>query len=286
MKRIHFLCRAAFALLVAFGSMPVSAQSHPDPNFHIYLCFGQSNMEGNAPVVEENREGVSPRMQTLCAVSGNYGSEERKMGEWYEAKPPLCVPSAGLTPVDYCGRYLVSHTPDSVRFGFVVVAIGGASINAFDEDKCESYYASSPDWLKSKMDAYDRNPYRRLVDMGRQAQQRGVIKGILLQQGETDCGQADWPQRVKVVYDRLLADLGLAADSCPLFAGETMRQEQGGKCWSHNAVVDTLAAVIPQAQVVSSENCEGNGVDGLHFSNKGYQTLGLHYGEAILEKLY
>lgn len=27
-----------------------------NPNFHIYLCIGQSNMEGNAPVVDRPSE--------------------------------------------------------------------------------------------------------------------------------------------------------------------------------------------------------------------------------------
>lgn len=107
---------------------------------------------------------VGFRLEPFSALTEWRWSAVRRR-QWYEAQPPLCVPGARLTPVDYCGRYLMAHTPDTVRFGFVVVAIGGASIDAFDEDKCEAYYASSPDWLRAKMDAYGRNPYRRLVDM-------------------------------------------------------------------------------------------------------------------------
>ena len=29
-----------------------STTTNPDPNFHIYICFGQSNMEGNASIAD------------------------------------------------------------------------------------------------------------------------------------------------------------------------------------------------------------------------------------------
>ncbi|MDD7527750.1 MAG: hypothetical protein SPK34_10840, partial [Bacteroidaceae bacterium] len=39
-----------------------------DPNFHIYLCFGQSNMEGNAAIEGKDRVGVDPRFMMMAAV--------------------------------------------------------------------------------------------------------------------------------------------------------------------------------------------------------------------------
>ena len=44
MKFRHF---AAAALLAAMTGLGANAQ---DPDFHIYLCIGQSNMEGGAAV--------------------------------------------------------------------------------------------------------------------------------------------------------------------------------------------------------------------------------------------
>lgn len=40
----------------------------PDPNFQIYLCFGQSNMEGNAAIEDIDRTGVNPRFMAMYAV--------------------------------------------------------------------------------------------------------------------------------------------------------------------------------------------------------------------------
>ena len=53
---------------------------------------------------------------------------------------------------------------------------------------------------------YDNDPYGRLVEMAKKAQQQGVIRGILLHQGESNTGQQDWPLKVKKVYERLLSD--------------------------------------------------------------------------------
>ena len=42
----------------------ISSFAAPDPNFHIYLCFGQSNMEGGGRIEERDRT-VDKRFQVL-----------------------------------------------------------------------------------------------------------------------------------------------------------------------------------------------------------------------------
>ena len=86
------------------------------------------------------------------------------------------------------------------------------------------------------------NPYARLVEMARLAQKDGVIKGILLHQGESNTGDPDWPDKVKLVYENLLSDLHLKAKNVPLLAGEVVNADQNGKCASMNAIIDTLPA--------------------------------------------
>ena len=39
-----------------------------DKNFHIYLCLGQSNMEGNARIEPQDREGVSQRFLSMASM--------------------------------------------------------------------------------------------------------------------------------------------------------------------------------------------------------------------------
>ena len=51
--------------------------------------------------------------------------------------------------------------------------------------------------------------------MERLAQKDGIIKGILMHQGESNEHDTLWPQKIKVVYDNLMKDLNLSPDAVP-----------------------------------------------------------------------
>jgi hypothetical protein len=253
----------------------------PDPNFHIYICFGQSNMEGNAQIESEDKIDISPRFKMMAVCDGTYSGEQRYAGNWYTAVPPLCRQNTGLTPADYFGRVLTDSMPENIKIGVVIVALGGASIDAFDKTNYQAYYNGSANWLKGVMDCYGGNPYAKLIEMANKAQKAGVIKGILLHQGETNNGQTDWPDKVKKIYDDMMADLGLNQDSVPLLVGEMRYQNQGGICWEMNSIIDNLPHTIKNCYVVSADGCQGNMVDGFHFSTVGARELGKRYGKQM-----
>ena len=62
MKRLFL----SFALLA--GGL-LGAQAEVDPNFYIYLCFGQSNMEGNAQWDEKIDKQVDSRFKMLATCN-------------------------------------------------------------------------------------------------------------------------------------------------------------------------------------------------------------------------
>ena len=87
------------------NDMPVFNSDDPvDPKeqFHIYLCFGQSNMEGNATPEAMDKKDVDPRFQMLACV--NFNNPKRIMGEWYTATPPIVREGTGLGMADYFGE--------------------------------------------------------------------------------------------------------------------------------------------------------------------------------------
>lgn len=255
-------------------------QADVDPNFHIYLCFGQSNMEGNAQW-ESVDNAVDARFQMLATT--NFDSPKRTMGNWYTAKCPIVSPVGKLGMADYFGRTMVAAMPAGVKIGVVDVAIGGCDIRMFDKQKYTTY-AQKDDWSgQLARQFYGGNPYQRLISMAKKAQQAGVIKGILLHQGCTNNGDPNWPSMVKKIYQDILTDLGLAADSVPLFAGETEQQDMGGGCYAHNTQVNRLPQVIPTAHVVHSNGVPGNGQDPWHFSAAGYRTFGKRYAIEVLK---
>jgi len=237
-------------------------------------------MEGFPGVQPQDKTNVDDRFQVLAAV--NFPRMGRKKGNWYTAVPPLCRPSTGLGPADYFGRTMVANLPKNVRVGVVVVAVGGCKIELFEENHYQSYASNAPVWMKSMIRAYNGNPYEYLVSMAKLAQKDGVIKGILLHQGESNTGDRQWPNKVKGVYNNLINDLNLNPAEVPLLAGEVVNADQKGQCATMNKIIDELPKTIPNCYVISSAGCTAIPPQHLHFDPAGYRELGKRYGEKIL----
>jgi alpha-L-fucosidase 2 len=258
------------------------ARKGPDKNFYVFLCFGQSNMEGFPGIVDQDKGPVDERFEMLAAV--DFPNQGRTKGNWYPAVPPLCRPSTGLCPADYFGRTLVSNLPPNIRVGIVNVSVAGCKIELFDQDNFQSYASTAAPWMKNIIATYSGNPYQYLVEMAKLAQQDGVIKGILLHQGESNSGDRQWPGKVKDIYENLILDLNLKTDEVPLLAGELVNADQQGACAGMNRIIDELPGTISTAHVVSSKGCIGRS-DHLHFTPEGYRELGARYAEVMLPLL-
>ena len=254
-----------------------------DPNFYIFLCFGQSNMEGNARPEAQDIASPGPRFLLMPAV--DFPDKGRKMGEWCEASAPLCRPNTGLTPADWFGRTLVNSLPENIKIGVIHVAIGGIDIKGFLPDSIPSYVEKkAPGWMKGMLAAYNNNPYERLVTLAKKAQKDGVIKGILMHQGETNTGDPKWAGMVKQVYDNLCSDLQLKPEEVNLYVGNIVQADGKGVCIGCKKQIDELPQTIHTCQVISSDGCT-NGPDRLHFDAAGYRELGCRYGEAVARHL-
>ena len=267
------------AILLAFSVlfMLTANLSAQDSNFYIYLCFGQSNMEGQGAIQSQDRI-VDDRFKVFQAM--DCSNPSRTKATWYTAVPPTCQCYSQLSPADYFGRTMVANLPDSITIGIVNVAIGGCDIRIFDKDIYEDYDSTYDEsWFTSKVEAYDWNPYQYLIDLAELAQEDGVIKGILLHQGETNTGQAEWPSYVKKIYNDMLTDLLLSADSVPILAGEVLSAD-GNCCASMNPIINRLPDTIPTAHVISSAGCTAK--DNAHFDSEGYRKLGRRYATKML----
>ncbi|NPD44763.1 MULTISPECIES: sialate O-acetylesterase [unclassified Lentimicrobium] len=248
-------------------------------NFHIYLCFGQSNMEGSAAIEEQDRV-VDPRFKMMASM--DCPNLERGKGKWYTANPPLSQCYSGLSPADYFGRTMVEELPQDISIGIINVAIGGCDIRLFDKDLYQNYTRTYPeDWFIDKVNGYEGNPYQCLISLAKKAQKDGVIKGIILHQGETNTGDEQWPNYVKTIYENILSDLSLNAKEVPLLAGEVVHEEQGGICASMNPIINQLPDLIPTAHVISSRGCLVR-EDSVHFNSEGVRELGKRYAQEML----
>ena len=273
--------KVVFFAMVAMMCLNVNARAQ-DKNFYIFLSFGQSNMEGYPGIEAQDKGPVDARFQSLAAV--DFPEQRREKGHWYTAVPPLARPGNGIGPSDYFGRTLAARLPTNIKIGVINVSVAGCKIEMFDKDHYASYAETAPSWMKGIIAAYGGNPYQRLVDMAKLAQKDGVIKGILLHQGESNTNDKEWPDKVKGVYDNLLKDLNLKPEETPLLAGELVGADQKGACASMNTIVAELPKTMRNAYVISSAGCAGR-PDHLHFTPAGYRELGKRYAEKMLSLL-
>ena len=265
-------------VFLAFSSYAAGVS---DPNFLIFLCFGQSNMDGAGQIEQQDRS-VDERFQVLATLDNP--KLDRIKGHWYPAVPPLCRRTGGLGPADYFGRTMVANLPESIRVGVINVAVPGCKIELFEKDTYQTYAETVPPWMTNFINEYDGNPYQYLVDMAKLAQKDGVIKGILLHQGESNTNDEQWPAKVKGIYDNLIKDLDLKAQDVPLLIGEVVNADQGGACASMNSIIRELPKTIPNSHVISSAGCTCK-PDHLHFNSAGYREFGKRYAEKMLSLL-
>ena len=259
-------------------SMNLAAQ---DENFYIFLCIGQSNMVGQGEITKADKQNISDRFLSLSAVNG----KDRKLGQWRKAVPPLCRQDTKLSLVDFFGRTLLENLPEKARVGVIHIAVDGCGIDLFDKNNCRQYVANvKEDWMKREIAAYDGNPYQRLIQLAEAAQEEGDIRGILLHQGETDAYNDEWLRKVKKIYDDIINDLDLDPVKVPLIAGEAVGEDQQGICAHANPTINRLPSVLPNSYVASSKGCEA-GPDHLHFTTRGYRTLGTRYAIKMLQAM-
>ncbi|MFB6162370.1 MAG: sialate O-acetylesterase [Halococcoides sp.] len=256
---------------IAAGATAKPPTSVSKENFHIYLLFGQSNMEGQGTIEPQDR-ATRPDVRVL--QDKTCPSLDRTYGNWYVAEPPLNRCWAGIGPGDYFGKTMAAETPDDVVVGLVPTAVSGCEIALFEPD--------APIGRNNRdiPEQFDGG-YEWMLDLAKQAQNVGTITGILLHQGESDAGDPQWKYSVQNIYQSLREDLGLGP--VPLLAGEMLYANQGGACAFHNEEVNKLPNLIDNAHVVSAKGLAGQ--DQYHFTTEAYREFGRRYATVMLDQI-
>lgn len=256
-------------LILASASKNVMAD--PDPNFHIYLMFGQSNMEGMG-AIEEQDKVANARVKVMSDL--NCSNLGRTYGNWYLASPPLNRCWSGIGPGDYFGKSMADGMPASVTIGLVPASIAGTPI--------ELYQKSAPLGRNgADIPAQFSGGYAWLLDMAKKAQEAGVIKGIIFHQGESNTADPNWKYKVQEIVTDLRIDLGIG--DVPFLAGELLYADYGACCHWHNPEINKLPSFINNAHVISAEGLVG--ADQAHFTTAAYREFGKRYAAVMLPKV-
>jgi hypothetical protein len=295
---------------------PGAAVTTPGEELHVFIAFGQSNMQGPGPIREQDREGVNDRWRVMNVVPGTYAGIAQRRGQWYRAVPPLIIPdgnlphwqhpfTTGLGPLDHFGRTLAVSVDENIAIGVIAVAHGDLALAAFHRTRAAEYFApgdggqgretgrpSSTErsgWNRYRNAGYD-SLFDALVSNARIAQEQGgIIKGIVVHQGESGRGltYAPWHVILREIYDDMLQELGLEPNSIPILLGQTWNGgsgQTGGMLNTDNRI----QAHIPNAWVISSAGLTaGRPVnDNLHFGSADLETFGRRYAQRMLQLVY
>jgi hypothetical protein len=254
----------------------------PDPNYHLYLLFGQSNMTGGgatSPVVPKECDTTS-RVKVMAYMNCNGQSPEckiplgRTVDKWYTAFPPLHDCGEGICPGDFFAKTLLDSIRSDITVGLIPCALAGQALNVFLPDGPNPTLGP----------ATNKNAYAWMIARCKQAQQVGVIKGILLHQGESGSGSSTaWDVMAMQIFDNIKKDLSLDANT-PVVVGE-LRSDATSPAPNNanfNKLVDGLPAKYKKCAVASSAGLVGNGRDVWHFTPASFQELGIRFAKAFL----
>lgn len=244
----------ATLLLLAGLSVSQEAETGPRDSFHVYLLLGQSNMAGRGKVGEEDRT-PHPRVFSLT-----------KEEKWAPAVEPLHFdkPVAGVGPGLAFGKAMAEADP-AIRVGLVPCAAGGSPIESWTPG---GYHGQT----KS-------HPYDDAIRRARAALKKGVLKGILWHQGESNQPEGYREKLIELV-GRLRKEL--AAPEVPFIVGELgrFRGYPDGPNAKKNRIFQAVPTFIPKSACVSSEGL-GARRDGIHFTAEASRELGRRYARAM-----
>lgn len=247
---------AIFGLLLLGASRtPDAISTKPDNNLHLYLLIGQSNMAGRG-ALDDSSKIINQNILMLT-----------KDNTWTKAVDPLHFDRPAVVGVgpglSFAREMLELYGEKEIKIGLIPCAVGGSGIDSWQVGKkfIEDY------------------PYDDAIRRAKKAQERGVIKGILWHQGESDTNEkrkAMYIERLIKLVQNLRQDL--QAPNLPFVAGELGYYKENFK--SFNTVFNQLEQQIPHSTFVKANNLNHNG-DGVHMDTPSARKLGLRYAHAM-----
>lgn len=227
----------------------------PDPNFHLYLLIGQSNMAGRGKT-DAARKPVNARILMLDS-----------MGKFVPATDPVHFDKkeAGVGPgISFAENMLPANR--KIKIGLIPAAVGGTSIQL---------------WVPGGYDSVTHtHPYDDAMIRAREAMKYGVLKGVLWHQGEANSSSF----RESPGYISLLRELIQRIRSTfnmpqlPVTIGELGYFRPA--FMNFNAMLKAVPDSIAFTNVVSAKDLQHKG-DKTHFNTESARELGKRFAEGM-----
>ncbi len=207
-----------------------------------------------------------------------------KNGEWEIAKDPIHFDRSytGVGPAFTFAKHLDSALSDStIYIGLIPCAIGGSGINS---------------WTTNVDTAKAGKNFKNAVARCKLAMNAGTLKGIIWNQGETDCtekGVVGYQEKLIRVVNGFRTEL--KDTTLPFIAGKLPpfqeQQPNKEKVLEFNPYVAKINIAIENLKkIVSHYNCveatETNHIgDHLHLNTTSARLMGHRYAETMIREL-
>lgn len=254
MKNISFLILALLQIAV----LPLFAQTPtmPDPNLHIYILMGQSNMAGRGVITTEFKAMKNDRVLAW-----------QKDSTWVVATHPLHYDKpkvAGVGPGLSFGFEMAAANPN-IKIGLVPCAVGGTSIEK---------------WAPGAYDSASKtHPYDDAVIRITNAMKYGVVKGIIWHQGESNSSANHYDNYLPKLKALMAQIRQLVGSDVPIVIGELGKYNSGYEAFNENLA--GVTKIISNSALVTSEGLTDKG-DNTHFNSESATEYGKRFARAML----
>jgi len=226
-----------------------------DTNFHLYLLIGQSNMAGRGVPDAESKK-INEHIFMLDSLNN-----------WVPATDPVHFDKPAIVGVGPAISFANSMLDNNskIKIGLIPCAIGGSPVKVWEP---------GAEYLNF-------HPYDDAISRTQLAMKKGVLKGILWHQGESDNDSSLsqlYIQKLSTLINRLRSDL--KQPNIPFVAGELGYFIKADYI---NKIIPKLPENVSYTAVVSAKDLTDKG-DQLHFNTASARELGKRYA-AVMKKL-
>jgi hypothetical protein len=249
-KSLFFLIVMALSSLFCYGQPDISKKK-----FHLYLLAGQSNMAGRGTVEPEDKVTHS-RIWML-----------NKNNQWELAAEPLHFDKPAMVGVGpgFSFAKEMAKIDTNIVIGLIPCAVGGSPISVWEATK---FYEPTKSY-----------PYEDAIKRTKMAMQKGVLKGVLWHQGESDSDSVK-----SIVYGKKLELLvktfrkNLKNRNLLFVAGEIADFYVTKHPYAKvvNEAIEQLPKRLKKTAIVSSSELKHKG-DETHFDSHSARELGKRF---------
>ena len=228
-------------------------------NTWVFIMAGQSNMAGRGDV-EPQDTITNPRILSIDSL-----------GNWKVAQEPLHFYEPRRVGLD-CGmsfaNELLKNVPEDVTIAMIPTAVGGSAIDQWIND--ETY-----------RDVALLSNFKSKVNL---AKERGVVKGIIWHQGESDAHPGlieNYESNMGVLFSTFRKIVG--NEELPIIAGELGPFFPDQDSWDQlNGQIRSFARKDNFTEIIGTSDLNHKG-DSLHFDAASQRKMGIRFAKKYLE---